>query len=94
MSARSRSRSLSAALLWSVLAVASSISLGLGLGAGAFSLPYGLTAGALFGLILGAIGALRQVTGKTRSDLAGLSRRDVAFAGSFAVVAAAGCCIL
>ncbi len=89
-----RSRSLSAALLWSVLAVASATSLGLALGASAFSLPYGLTAGALFGLILGAVGVLRQATGKTRSDLAGLSRRDVAFAGSFAIVTAAGCCIL
>ncbi len=89
-----RSRSLSAALLWSALAVASATSLGLALGAGAFSLSYGLTAGALFGLLLGAIGALRQVSGKTRSDLGGLSRRDVAFAGSFAIVTAAGCCIL
>jgi len=89
-----RSRSLSTALLWSVLAVASATSLGLALCACSFSLPYGLTAGALFGLILGAIGMLRQVTGRTRSDLVGLSRRDVAFAGSFAIVTAAGCCIL
>lgn len=89
-----RSCSLSAALLWSSLAVASAASLGLAFGASAFSLPYGLTAGAFFGLLLGAIGALRNATGKTRPDLAGLSRRDVAFAGSFAIVTAAGCCIL
>lgn len=89
-----RSRSLSAALLWSSLAVASAASLGLALGTRAFSLSYGLTAGALFGLILGAIGVLRHATGKTRPDLAGLSRRDVAFAGSFAIVTAAGYCIL
>ncbi|MGH1345049.1 MAG: hypothetical protein ACRBN8_26045 [Nannocystales bacterium] len=89
-----RSRSFFAALLWSVLAVASASFLGLALGANAFSLPYGLTAGALFGLLLGAIGMLRHLSGKTRPDIAGVSRRDVAFAGSFAIVTAAGCCIL
>ena len=89
-----RSRSLSATLLWSVLAVVSALTLGLELSTGAFSLPYGLTAGALFGLILGAIGMLRNGTGRTRSELAGIGRRDVAFAGSFAIVTAAGCCLL
>ncbi len=87
-------RSFSLAVLWSALAVASAASLGLSLGGGAFSLPYGLTAGALFGLVLGALGMLRHATGKVRGDLAGLSRRDVAFAGSFAIVTAAGCCLL
>jgi|GEM_PF-2468506 len=85
--------SLSAALPWSFLAVASAISLSLAFTASAFSLPYGIVAGALFGLLLGAIGVIRHATGRTRSDIAGLSRQDVAFAGSFAIVAAAGCCM-
>lgn len=89
-----RSRSVYAALPWSFLAVASALSLAVAFSTRAFSLPYGLTAGALFGLLLGSIGVVRQVTGKVRRDIAGLSQQDVAFAGSFAIVAAAGCCIL
>lgn len=89
-----RSRSLVAALLWSLVAVASAVSLALALCATSFTLPYGLTAGALFGLVLGAVGAVRHVTGRCRPDLAGLARRDVAFAGSFAIVTAAGWCLL
>lgn len=88
-----RSGSLFAALPWSFLAVASALSLAVAVSARAFSLPYGLTAGALFGLLLGAIGFVRHATGRTRFGIAGLSRQDVAFAGSFAVVAAAGYCM-
>jgi len=89
-----RHRSLIAALPWSFLAVASALSLVFAFSARAFTLPYGLTAGALFGLLLGAIGFIRHATGRTRRDIAGLSQQDVAFAGSFAIVAAAGCCML
>jgi hypothetical protein len=89
-----RSRSLYAALPWSFLAVASALSLAVAFGTRAFSLPYGLTAGAMFGLLLGSIGVIRHATGKVRRDIAGLSQQDIAFAGSFAIVAAAGCCIL
>lgn len=89
-----RRRSLLAVLPWSFLAVASAVSLSLAFVTCAFSLPYGLTAGALFGLLLGSIGSIRHATGRTRAGIAGLSQQDVAFAGSFAVVAAAGCCML
>ncbi len=89
-----RPRSLFAALPWSFLAVASAVSLALAFSSRAFALPYGLTAGAMFGLLLGSIGFIRHFTGRTRRDIAGLSRQDVAFAGSFAIVAAAGCCLV
>lgn len=89
-----RSRSVYAALPWSFLAVASAVSLAAALSTRAFSLPYGLTAGAMFGLLLGSIGVIRNATGKVRRGFAGLSQQDVAFAGAFAIVAAAGCCFL
>ncbi len=90
-----RSCSFRIALLWSALAVASAVMLAAGLSACSFSLPYGFAAGALFGLVLGAVGVVRQVSGRTRTELAaGVSRRDIAFAGSFAVVTALGWCAL
>ncbi len=89
-----RSRSLFSVLLWSTVAVASAAALGAALTAGAMSLSYGSTAGALFGLVLGSVGTLRHVTGRTRGALAGVSRRDVAFASSFAIVTAVGWCAL
>ena len=89
-----RHRSLLATLPWSFLAVASALSLAFSFSARAVAVPYGLTAGALFGLLLGSIGCIRHATGRTRRDIAGLSQQDVAFAGSLAIVAAAGCCWL
>ncbi|MEM6291978.1 MAG: hypothetical protein AAGA54_11960 [Myxococcota bacterium] len=83
----------SSALFWSVLAVVSALALGQALGA-ALSLSYGLTAATLFGLMLGSVGALRHLSGKTREDLLGVSRRDVAFAASFSIVLSLGFCAL
>ncbi len=78
------------ALFWSVLAIVSALALGQALGTRAFSPSYGLTAATLFGLMLGSVGALRHLSGKTRSDLLGVSRRDVAFAASFSIVLSLG----